>query len=123
MERFNQCYTQGCNKRNNFTQGMSYCLFVGLNDKNIKAQIIPTSQAISFAQKICACYFTQGFTILEGYGKDMGNSSGIETSFYIMAINATESAVLKVASILQKEFNQSEILVEQKTTKYLYFSN
>lgn len=111
-----------CNQDCSFTKGINYCLFVGLDDKNKKAQTIPTAQAVSFAQKVCAKYFTEGFTILEGSGDDRGNLYNIETSLYIIAINATESSVIKVASILLKEFNISEVLIEKNLTNYLYFS-
>lgn len=112
-----------CNQDNNFVEGINYCLFFGLNDQNIKAQIIPTAQAISFVQDVCVQYFKNGFTILEGSGDNKGDSTHVETSIYIIAINATDSSVFDAASIFQKKFNQSEILIEKKPINYLYFSN
>lgn len=111
-----------CHK-NGFADGMFYSLFVGLNDKCTGGQTIPTAQAMTFVQEVCARYFVDGFTILEGSGADRGNSNDIETSIYIMAINATECSVFEVAGILQRQFNQSEILIEKNETKYLYFNN
>lgn len=60
---------------------------------------------------------------MEGRGADQGTPTKIEPSVYIMAINATESEVFQVANILQEKFNQSEILIEQNQTRYLYFNN
>ena len=38
-----------------------------------------------------------------------------------MAINTDESTVFQVADIFQKHFNQSEVLIEQNKTQYLYY--
>lgn len=122
----NYCYNpcEHCNNhKDSFSDGMFYSIFLGLNDKSTKCQYIPTAQAMAFIEKICQDNFKNGFTILEGCGANRGNSSSVETSFYIMAINATKCDVFEVASILQKEFNNSEILIEENTTKYLYFNS
>ena len=116
-------YYNNKNHCSNFSEGAFYSLFAGLNDKYKGAQIIPTTKAVTFAQYICKKYFINGFTILVGSGADRGSSSGIETSIYIMAINATKDSVFRVASALKDEFNISEILIEKNSTQYLYYTN
>lgn len=116
----------GCccdNPANHFSDGSFYSLFVGLNDKCTRTQAMPSKQAMIFVEDVCARYFVNGYTILEGRGADQGTPTKIEPSVYIMAINATESEVFQVANILQEKFNQSEILIEQNQTRYLYFNN
>lgn len=106
---------------NSFSDGSIYSLFVGLND-TCGNQRLPTEQAMIFIQEVCACYFTNGYTILKGVGADRGSSHKIETTVYIMAIEADEKTVFQVVEVLQKKFNQSEILVEKNPTQYMYVS-
>ncbi|MDM8238754.1 DUF3574 domain-containing protein [Pseudoflavonifractor phocaeensis] len=104
-----------------FTDGSFYSIFFGLNDKCTGAQSMPAAQALAFVQEVCAYHFVNGYTILEGSGADRGSPNKIEASIYIMAINTDESTVFQVADIFQKHFNQSEVLIEQNKTQYLYY--
>lgn len=122
MSFYNNSYWKCYNQSNNFSSGSFYSLFVGLNDKCKKIQIISTQEAIQYVENVCKQHFINGFTILIGSGADRGSSSGIENSIYIMAINANENSVFQVAKILQHEFNISEVLIEKNETQYLYFS-
>lgn len=118
---WNNCNCQ--NRCNYFSNGSFYSLFVGLNDKCEKRQLISTEQALEIVQDVCKKYFNNGFTILVGTGADRGSSCGIENSIYIMAINASEQCAIQVASILQREFNINEVLIEKNQTRYLYYKN
>lgn len=112
-----------CNAPNNsFSEGSFYSLFVGVNDRCTGAQAMPSRQAMAFVEDVCARYFTNGYTVLAGRGADQGTPTKIEPSVYIMAINAAERDVFQAADILQKRFNQSEILIEKNQTRYLYFN-
>ena len=53
----------------------------------------------------------------KGVGADRGSSHKSETTVYIMAIEADEKTVFQVVEVLQKKFNQSEILVEKNPTQ------
>lgn len=119
---FNNNYTDDNHSCNHFSHGEFYSLFLGLDDKCECIQLIPTQEAVEFVEHICQQYFTNGFTILVGSGANRENSTGIETSIYIMAINAAKESVFKVATILQEEFNITEVLIEKNETQYLYFS-
>ncbi|EIT84300.1 hypothetical protein A374_15978 [Fictibacillus macauensis ZFHKF-1] len=105
----------------NFTRGVAYNLRVGLNDKDLNAQIISNAEALSIIQKVCSRYFKNGFTILPGTG-DASPTPSIENSFYINAVEATEKSVLTVASILNKRFNQSSILIDRMPTEFWFFT-
>lgn len=115
-------YTSSNNSCNHFSHGEFYSLFLGLDDKCECVQLIPTQEAVEFVEDICKQYFTNGFTILVGSGANRGNPTGIETSIYITAINATKESVFQVAAILREEFNITEVLIEKNETQYLYFS-
>ena len=106
-----------------FSNGSFYSLFVGLHDGCGEPQVMSLRQARTFAEKVCAHYFVNGYTILEGMGADRGTPDKLEPSIYIMAINAPENDVFWAADILQREFRQSEILIERNQTRYLYFNN
>ena len=116
------CYCDD-NCCNNFSNGSFYSLFFGLNDKCTGTQMVQSEQAMTFIQNVCARYFVNGYTILDGVGANRGSSTEIEPSVYIMATNATKSSVFQVAEIFQRQFNQSEILIEQNPTRYLYFNS
>lgn len=53
----------------------------------------------------------------KGVGADRESSHKIETTVYIMAIEADEKTVFQVVEVLQKKFNQREILVEKNPTQ------
>lgn len=103
-----------------FSSGTFYSLFFGLGDP-CTGQHIPLTQALSFVREVCARCFVNGYTILEGCGANRGTPEKTEPSIYIMAINADESTVFQAASIFQKHFHQSEVLIEQNKAQYLYF--
>lgn len=123
MKRYRNNVCECESECDRFSGGSFYSLFFSLNDKCTGTQSIPTAQAVAFVQDVCARYFTEGYTILEGSGANRGCSAEIENSIYIMAINADEDTVFQVAGIFQEHFNQSEVLIEQNRTRYLYFDN
>lgn len=111
-----------CNNRcDGFTEGSFYSLFMSLGDPCKGTLQMPIEQAMEFVENVCARYFTNGYTILNGMGANRGDSSHVEPSVYIMAIQAAERCVFQVAEILRRQFNQSEILIEKNQTRYLYF--
>jgi hypothetical protein len=85
------------NPNTNFSDSSFYSLFVGLNNRCPGAQAMSPRQAMTFVEDVCARYFINGYTILEGKGADRGTPAKIEPSVYIMAINAAKSDVFQVA--------------------------
>lgn len=90
-----------------------YILTVGLNDKDILTQLIPTDTA---KDKILMfiLMFTNGGTLSEKSGIycNENNELTFETSIQIELTLVKKSAVMNIIKVLKNYFNQETILLE-----------
>ena len=98
-----------------------FTLYLGLNDKDRKQQLISTLEAYKIANNILL-HYTDGATVFEAngiYKHDSGEYT-IEKTLRIELLFINTDVVNKIVNDLKKAFNQETITVQkQKIDSYL----
>ena len=92
-----------------------YTLYLGLNDKDKKTQLISTLEAYKICNNILLSY-TDGATIFEANGiyKHKDGNFTIEKTLRIELLFTTKDIVDKIVSSLKRAFNQENIAVQKQ---------
>ena len=93
-----------------------YTLYLGLNDKDKKVQIIGTLEAYKIATNILMQY-TDGATIFEANGlyKHENGEFVVEKTLRIELLFVTEKQVQDIVKQLKVVFNQESVAVQKET--------
>ncbi|MCL2696120.1 MAG: DUF3574 domain-containing protein [Clostridiales bacterium] len=105
-----------------FTEDDVYILYIGLNDKDTYAQIIPTDEAVALVNAICLKY-ASGYTMQfaqGGWTDETGTLTQEDTLVYTIAY-ADERAILSIMDEVLAALNQNSILVERRGTASAYY--
>ena len=88
-------------------------LYVGLNDKKARVQLIETTRALNLIESVCFEY-TNGATISTGRGiYKNGKNRVIENTIIIELLDCNIKSVYRICRILKKRLNQQEIAIQQ----------
>lgn len=92
-----------------------YTLYVGLNDKDKKVQLISTLEAYKICNNILLQY-TDGATIFEANGiyKHEDGDFTIEKTLRIELLLTTKTIVDKIVADLKKALNQEAIVIQRQ---------
>lgn len=99
-----------------------FTLYLGLNDKDKKVQLINTLEAYKICNNILM-HYTDGATIFEASGiyKHDNGEFTIEKTLRIELLFVDKKTVLNIVDDLKKAFNQESIAVqEQKISSELF---
>lgn len=93
-----------------------YTLYLGLNDKDKKIQLINTMEAYKICNNILLNY-TDGATIFEANGiyKHEDGKYTTEKTLRIELLFITETEVKEIVARLKQAFNQEAIAVQKQT--------
>lgn len=94
-------------------------LYVGLNDKNTKTQVLDTITCYKVVQNVLIKAGISGFTIFEANGfyiHDNGEIA-IEKSLKIEILFTTEEIIKKIVEQLKTLLNQESVIVQQQNIK------
>jgi len=91
-----------------------FTLYLGLNDKDKKVQLISTLEAYKICNNILLSY-TEGATIFEASGiyKHENGEFTIEKTLRIELLFVNMAVVKNIVKELKKAFNQESIAVQQ----------
>ena len=91
-----------------------YVMYVGLNDKDLYEQVIPTEEAKQIIDDICFSYL-KGYTIQDAAGSwvDEKNEATREQTIVCYFNDAEEAAVYKIADEILDKLNQNTVLIEK----------
>lgn len=92
-----------------------FTLYVGLNDKDKKVQLISTVEAYKITNNILL-HYTDGATIFEASGiyKHEDGTFTIEKTLRIELLFITEETVDEIVKDLKQAFNQESIVVQKE---------
>ena len=92
-----------------------YTLYLGLNDKDKKVQLINTLEAYKICNNILLSY-TDGATIFEANGiyKHKNGDYTIEKTLRIELLFIDENDVNKIVTSLKQAFNQESIAIQKQ---------
>lgn len=92
-----------------------FILYLGLNDKDKKIQLINTIEAFKICNNILMCY-TNGATIFEANGiyKHDNGEFTIEKTLRIELLFVDKKTVVSIVNDLKKAFNQESIAVQEQ---------
>lgn len=92
-----------------------YTLYVGLNDKDKKVQLISTIEAYKICNNILLQY-TDGATVFEASGiyKHEDGTFTIEKTLRIELLFTDDDTVSKIVKDLKTAFNQESIAVQKQ---------
>ena len=92
-----------------------YTLYLGLNDKDKKQQLISTLEAYKITNNILLSY-TDGATIFEANGiyKHKDGNYTIEKTSRIELLFITEKDVNNIVADLKRAFNQESIAIQKQ---------
>ena len=92
-----------------------YTLYVGLNDKDTKTQLISTLEAYKICNNILL-HYTDGATIFEANGlyKHEDGTFVLEKTLRIEWLFATKAIIDKIVTDLKVAFNQESIAVQKE---------
>ncbi len=95
-----------------------YTLYVGLNDKDTKTQIITTEESRYIIQSILLNLNISGYTIYNGVGLYKHDNGAItkEETFIIELIYIDINTVNQAIEGLKKALNQESILLQVQNT-------
>ena len=90
-----------------------FTLYLGLNDKNTKQQVISTIEAYKICNNILL-HYVDGATIFEANGiyKHDDGTFTIEHTLRIELLFTNKETVDKIAEDLKKAFNQEKIYIQ-----------
>jgi hypothetical protein len=106
-----------------YSENGKYVLYIGLNDKDTYEQIIPTEEAKTIVNNICAKYLG-GYTVSEANGGWVDETGTLteETSLVYSLSEADEADIVQIMDEVLKALNQNSILVERQDLLYTYYS-
>ncbi len=92
-----------------------YTLYVGLNDKDTKTQLISTLEAYKICNNILL-HYTDGATIFEANGlyRHEDGTLVLEKTLRIELLFATKTIIDKIVADLKVAFNQESIAVQKQ---------
>lgn len=92
-----------------------FTLYLGLNDKDKKVQLINTLEAYKICNNILM-HYTDGATIFEANGiyKHENGEFTIEKTLRIELLFVDKKTVLNIVDDLKKAFNQESIAVQEQ---------
>lgn len=92
-----------------------YTLYVGLNDKDKKQQLISTIEAYKICNNILL-HYTDGATIFEANGiyKHQDGTFTIEKTLRIELLFTNKETIDSIVQDLKKAFNQESIAVQKQ---------
>ena len=92
-----------------------YTLYVGLNDKDTKTQLISTLEAYKICNNILL-HYTDGATIFEANGlyRHEDGTFVLEKTLRIELLFATKAIIDKIVTDLKVAFNQESIAVQKE---------
>ena len=92
-----------------------YTLYVGLNDKDKKQQLISTIEAYKICNNILL-HYTDGATIFEASGiyKHQDGTFTIEKTLRIELLFTNKETIDSIVQDLKKAFNQETIAVQKQ---------
>ncbi|HML47595.1 MAG TPA: DUF3574 domain-containing protein [Clostridia bacterium] len=99
-----------------------YVLYIGTNDKDSYAQIIPTDQARRIVNGICEKYVS-GYTAMDaqgGWADEKGVWTHENTLVYVFS-EATEEQIRSIMNEVLEALNQGSILVEKRDLRYTFY--
>ena len=99
-----------------------FILYVGLNDKVTKTQLIDTLTAYNLVNNLILNY-VDGVTITQGKGiyKHQNGNITIENTFIIELLFTDKTTVNTIADDLKRILNQESIAIQElKVDSYLY---
>lgn len=101
--------------------GIKYTLYVGLNDKDLKKQIIPTEQAQLIVNNTIYT-LTDGATVYPAYGvyKHNDGEKVLENTIKIELIDTPDQTLGNVIRTLKTALNQESVMVEKTMIEYQY---
>ena len=100
-----------------------YVLYIGLNDKDTYAQIIPTEEARDIVNGICTKY-ADGYTVSEANGGWIDETGTLteEMSLVYTLSGVEEEDIISIMDEVLIALNQNSILVERQDYSYTYYS-
>ena len=92
-----------------------YTLYLGLNDKDKKQQLISTIEAYKICNNILL-HYTDGATIFEASGiyKHYNGTVTIEKTLRIELLSIDQPTVDKIVKDLKRAFNQESIYIQKQ---------
>lgn len=106
-----------------FERAGKYTLYVGTNDKDTCAPVMPLAEAKAKLGALCLKY-VDGFTVSEaqgGWRDEKGQPTREDTLVYSF-VDATESQIVPLMDEMLGALNQHSILVERGETSRLFYS-
>lgn len=101
-----------------------FTLYVGLNDKDVYEQLIPTEEARSLLNAV-AMKHVDGFTVrsARGFWKDEKGAPSSENTLVYDFVDATDAQITAIVTDMLAAMNQSAILVEKTETRRAFASH
>ncbi|MCL2112288.1 MAG: DUF3574 domain-containing protein [Clostridiales bacterium] len=99
-----------------------YVLYIGLNDKDIYKQVIPTDEARIIVDEICAKH-VDGWTVSTvngGWTDEKGVLSQENTLVYTI-VGVEEEAVVSIMDEVLIALNQNSIMLERRGTTVTFY--
>jgi hypothetical protein len=99
-----------------------YILYIGINDKDVYEQLIPTDEARNIVNGICAKY-VEGYTANDAQGgwvDETGTLTQENTLMYTFT-GATEAQIIPLMDEVLAALNQNSILVERRGVSSAFY--
>ena len=99
-----------------------FVMYVGTNDKDTYAQIIPTEEAKEIIDRICFKYLG-GYTIQDAVGSwvDETGTATHENTIVCYFDGTDEETVHRIADEIILELNQNTVLIETTSVRMEYY--
>jgi len=99
-----------------------YVLYIGLNDKDLYTQIVPTDEARKTINSICSKY-VEGFTVLDAQGGWFDEKENLtkETTLVYQFTGADWQQIAGLMNEVLEALNQNSILVEVQHASWQYY--
>lgn len=107
-----------------FESSRKFTLYVGLNDKDVYDQLIPTEEAFNLLN-VVAMKHVDGFTVrsARGFWKDEKGAPSSENTLVYDFVDATDEQITAIVTDMLAAMNQSAILVERTETQRTFASH
>lgn len=107
-----------------FEPSSNFTLYVGLNDKDVYYQIIPTEEARNLLNAV-AMKHVDGFTVrsARGFWKDGKDKPSSENTLIYDFVDASDEQIAAIVAGMLSVMNQSAILVEKTEIQRVFVSH
>ena len=108
---------------NEMEYSSKYTLYIGTNDKDTYAKMMPLDDAKKIVNEICMDH-VGGYTVYEGNGGWL-DDKGVETteeSLVYTFCDVSEEQIREISDEILSSLNQSSILVEHDNVRTTYYS-